>query len=741
MLLPALRCADAGAPVKSAAVTCSTLTAMAACAVGVSPAACGTASVPSPFISTDASPDGHESSAEAGDAGVVLDGAALPPEAAAGEWGGPCVDDDSCDDGVSCTADHCDPALGRCHFVPDAALCDDGVYCNGSEECVPVVGCRPGEPVACSDETACTIDSCDEATHQCNHVPRDADLDGDPDGNCPSGGDCNDTDPNISSTAAEVCANGIDDDCDGVIDEADCVSPKYDTCAAPLDVTGSASYLLSTAATHLDYAASCVQTSPRSRDLAVAVHVPDGDPVDVELTLDGTGGTAVGIAAATQCGDASSELACGSEATSPNGAPEARIRMRGLSKGVYPVYVFTDAEAFVTLAVDYVSAVPEPANETCGTSLAIAPDVHVDANLIDAARDLESACGVWFGDLVYDFRLTQPRDVRIFAASKDQAGTPMLSLRSSQCADAASELLCHVDTNDTLFYRALPAGHYFIAVGATGPTDVDVLLKEDPPTVASDDESCATAPTLEPAVTTNVSMEGHMDDLQLGCGVGMPDAAYALDIAAEADLLLVLGVSDGDTAAMALTHPACTPASVLSCTTGSGGPLRATLRDVAPGDYRVVAESKRSNPLSITVFSRPSMAPFLVPFSDACAQAAEIPETGGSFQGNTANSTDDFSASCDVGGGGGSPDQVLHLRLEKERRVVFDTRGSDYATIVDVREGATCPGDELEGGCSAGYGTDRSYLDLTLPAGDYWVQVDGYDTSSGPWLLDVFTSD
>ena len=38
-----------------------------------------------------------------------------------------------------------------------------------------------------------------------------------------------------------------------------------------------------------------------------------------------------------------------------------------------------------------------------------------------------------------------------------------------------------------------------------------------------------------------------------------------------------------------------------------------------------------------------------------------------------------------MGGGPAAPDQLLHLRLQKTRRVVFDSRGSDYATIIDVR--------------------------------------------------------
>jgi hypothetical protein len=727
-----------GAPVHASftrpdlAVRSVVLAALAVC-IG-----CGESSVPSPFVadaSVDAlahdSPDGKPTSADAG----ALDGSS----GNSGEWGGPCVDETSCDDKVSCTTDSCDGELHLCHFVPDDAACDDGAYCNGAEACIPAVGCRAAEPVACSDGTPCTIDACDETTDQCTHTARDADADGDTDGNCPSGGDCNDSNPNISSLIQEVCDNGVDDNCDGKADESTCLSPKYDTCLAPLDVDAPGSFLLTTAAAHLDYSASCVAAGSRTRDLAVAVHVPAGDPVDVDLVLNGALGTSVGIAAARTCGDASSEIRCGRGVVAPDNTPVARIRLRGLEPGVFPVYVFADSTGEVTLSVDFVAAVPEPANETCGTSVPIVPGTHVEAALVDAAVDLTTACGGPFGDLFYDFVLTEARDVRVFATSKDARGIPILSLRNSNCAD--QEILCHQDTNDLVFYRALPPGHYYVGVGATGPSDVDVLVEVEPPSAVPADENCSGAPAIGPAVTTSVDLADHMDDVQVGCSTGMADAALALNVTALSDVLVIVGVSSGDSVALSVNEPACTVTGVLSCTSGSAGPLRTVARSLAPGDYRVVVESKKSNPVSVTTFVRPATARFLVPFSDDCVTVAEIPESGGSFQGNTSNSTDDFTASCDVGGGTPAPDQLLHLKLQKQRRVVFDTRGSDYATIVDVRSGATCPGEEMTGGCSAGYSTGRSFVDKTLPAGDYWVQLDGYDSSSGQWVLDVFTSD
>jgi hypothetical protein len=153
----------------------------------------------------------------------------------------------------------------------------------------------------------------------------------------------------------------------------------------------------------------------------------------------------------------------------------------------------------------------------------------------------------------------------------------------------------------------------------------------------------------------------------------------------------------------------------------------------------VVAESMQGEPVDVTAFVRDAVAPTLVPFADACADVFTIPSTGGLFQGTTANATADFNAGCDQGGvpQGGAPDQLLKLVLATEKRVVLDANGSQYNTIIDVRSGPSCPGTEVPLGCAAGYTQQRSFLDLTLPAGTYFIQVDGFNLGSGPWFLDV----
>jgi len=89
---------------------------------------------------------------------------------------------------------------------------------------------------SCDDGDPCTNDSCDKKTGACNHAPLTMDLDGDghdaplpghhpgDPGSC--GDDCDDTDPRAYLGAAEVC-DGVDNDCDGIIDNGASYVPKF----------------------------------------------------------------------------------------------------------------------------------------------------------------------------------------------------------------------------------------------------------------------------------------------------------------------------------------------------------------------------------------------------------------------------------------------------------------------------------------------------------------------------------
>ena len=702
-------------------------------------AGCGTTSAPNPFTNPDAGSGGSGGSGGTG-------GTSEPPDAgpdADPTLGGPCLDDGQCNDMIACTFDTCDTTLGRCRFVPDDSKCQDGVYCNGMERCENNHGCVSGPPVTCDMGDACMIDTCVEASQSCTSTKRDADGDGDPDAHC-GGKDCNDMDPNVSSLHVEVCGNGIDDDCDGVVDEMPCSSPQNDTCLMPLEIMASGTYAMTTVGAKLDYPTSCGLAGKQgAADVVAGVLLPAGPPVDIEVTASTTG-AAVSVALAGQCGDSSTELACGPTFPSPDGGQVARARARNLgstsTSTAYPIYVETAPGASVSVDVQILPATPRPTNETCGTAAPISPGVPVVAEILDEAMNVGSACMTGLGGLVYGFTLAAPSDVDVYAISTDGDGAPMISLRDAGCALPTDEITCKQSAPAHIFRHAMAAGTYDVLLSASAPTTAELTVEVSPATQPSPDQSCTgTPPAITPNVTMNVPLSTHEDDTNLGCNPGAVDASYDLELPVASDVLLVERIAQGDTGSIGLSSPLCTPASALVCKVGGQSPVRGSRRNVPAGSYRAVVESLLAEDAQLTAFVRPAVPPTLVPLANGCTEAFTIPPTGGFFQGNTANATASFPAGCDVGGvaGNGAPDQLLSITLTAQKRVILDMEGSGYNTIIDVRQGPTCPGVEVPLGCAVGYGPDRSYLDLTLDPGVYYLQVDGFYLDKGPWFLDV----
>jgi len=103
--------------------------------------------------------------------------------------------------GLSLCDANCQP--GAC--VPPSEVCDNGIDddCNGDVDCLDI---------ACVSDPACTTPNCIDLEM----------VDGDGDGYSVTVGcgplDCNDQNAAIHPGATEVC-NGLDDDCDGVVDE------------------------------------------------------------------------------------------------------------------------------------------------------------------------------------------------------------------------------------------------------------------------------------------------------------------------------------------------------------------------------------------------------------------------------------------------------------------------------------------------------------------------------------------
>jgi hypothetical protein len=289
-----------------------------------------------------------------------------------------------------------------------------------------------------------------------------------------------------------------------------------------------------------------------------------------------------------------------------------------------------------------------------------------------------------------------------------------------------------------LFARGLAAGTWIITVAASSPIDARILVKTSAPTATPPNQTCASPPAITSGATLAVDLSNQEAAIADGCLPGSPDAAYDLSLATTRTSLVVGRFAQNEVGAVSIDLPTCTKADQLVCTTGST-PVRANKRALAPGDYRVVIADGEGAHDSLSAYVRDTVAPTIVSGADKCASPiVDIPAAGGFFTGDTTNATPDFDDACDTPTApGGANDQVLRLVLAQPQHVIFDMSGSTYTTILDVRQGTTCPGTELTGDCYVGFTGSRSFLDLELAAGTYWIVIDGFGGAVGPWNLDV----
>jgi hypothetical protein len=652
-----------------------------------------------------------------------------------------CRRDSDCDDGVDCTRDLC--VNGRyCANARDNSRCSDGIFCNGEETCEPPSGCRPGTPRRCNDDDVCTVDSCDEAGKQCVHDPRDFDGDGEADWHCNGGTDCDDFDATRSKNSQEICNDGVDNDCDDLVDERDgCTSALHDRCEDALDVGAGGKFSVDFGGSAPDYAIKCGELG--AHDVAFtftteAAH--DLTLVARGLLVDGTEETA-SIAVRTNCGEADTEIECS------RGFP-GEVRIRALPAGKYFVIVSSLQSSKVVLDVRFAKPTKAPTNVSCKHPLDISKGGRFSGDFVDVGDDLSIACGFdGSNDLVYTFTTEEARDVELSAISV--TGERMNFAVRTDCEDADSTLRCVSDAPARARLYRLPAGTYYVVLESSPSReiefDLDVAFLD--PTDPPPGDGCAQPLELPLSKEVNGTLANRQDlvpvvcrcdptQVEQGCNQFLPDVTYHVKVDAATDIGVVL---NGASTVMDYDFRSTCDAldSQLACAEGTL--INGRVRDVAPGDYYLVVESPDPANFTIKLDLLPRTIPMPVTDNDTCGKAIEIPPSGGLFTGDTLTMLNDYEALC--GGNARSKDAAFHLTLPMRSRVKASLEAPFDAVLYRFTgEGAATCKSKAESVCNddGGQGDHNSLLSELLEAGSYYYIVDGFnDNNAGKYLFEV----
>jgi hypothetical protein len=160
----------------------------------------------------------------------------LDPDCGTGE----CTEDGDCEDGDVCTLNFC--ANGECLSAPIDGCGQGGQDCVVDGDCLTASGCEKGlceggycdfstltplNGALCTDGDPCTIgDMCSNGVCAPGSNLLDGDMDGHSAKEC-GGLDCNDGSSAAAPGLVEVCGDGLDNDCNNFIDDADAA------CSAP----------------------------------------------------------------------------------------------------------------------------------------------------------------------------------------------------------------------------------------------------------------------------------------------------------------------------------------------------------------------------------------------------------------------------------------------------------------------------------------------------------------------------
>jgi hypothetical protein len=659
-----------------------------------------------------------------------------------------CNSNTDCDDSIDCTLDSC-LVEGYCANTPDRTPCNDGIFCNGAENCDRTVGCVAAERAACDDGDPCTSDQCDELTRVCLNKGRDDDGDGEVDWHCPAGTDCDDRDPKRGSLQSEVCNDFIDNNCDGETDETGCGTVAHDRCEDALLIRDGEKHLLRLGGASADYGSCGVLNG---RDVTLVLKLEEPRDIRVRAAGEDLNGNTYPTSAAitTDCEDPSDGLKC------RTGDP-VETQTRATMAGDYYVIVSSRAP-LVEVQLDTSEPTTPPTNASCTSPLDISTGGVFHGSFVDGRDDVSLGCGSDASeDLIYFFTLSSEQNVEIGLTGQNDEPMRYELRRSCDFSPAIPDPSVPPDAGEAELgspgircisgspawetFHQLPQGTYYLAV--EGPTendiDFDLSITLSDPTPPARGDSCDNPEPLTLGVVQRGTLADKQNMISLSCGQGKRDMVYRLDISDPTDLMIRV---DGGEAEMTLAlEDQC---GVESDRCVRCQPALTRKRNLQPGTYYVVVEAQLDTAFLIIAEPLPLTVPVEISGNDKCETAVTVPPEGGVFTGNTAGMLSFYQPSCQAISAWG-PDSVFKLELSETQLIEASVESSFASMLFRLseigEEGSACSPPVPDNCDSGGFYCSNSILEEVLPPGIYYYLVDGQSsTAAGRYIFELRSS-
>jgi cysteine-rich repeat protein len=616
-------------------------------------------------------------------------GATVPCTATCGTTGsGTCTTSCSVPTGPACTppAETCNGADDDCDGTPD-----DGFTCAAGSNGTCTTSCGSTGTRVCS--ASCAWGTCTPPGEMCNGIDDDCDTLVDEDSTCTPGttvactttcgttgsgtctSSCGIPGPSACVPPAETC-NGVDDDCDFSTDETfDCVRGASGVCATSCLTTGTR--VCSTACSW----GAC--TPP--------AEICNGIDDDCDTVCDEGSTCCAGTAetCTTSCGTAGGRRTCQSGCT--------------WSACVPPVETCNGVDDDCDGATDETFECRAGSTGACTASCGS-----------PGTRTCDATCG--WGTCTPPAEICNGIDDDCDLATDEGWICASGSARTCAVGSCTGTEICMTDCDWG------PC-----SMGAAPANDVcsgRIVITPTPgASINYTGSTCAAANNWSYACPSS------------GTAAAGGDVVYEFTLTAAMDVTINLTGTYNAALFLRRGGTSCPGTASAGADCGMAGSVSAiSVPALAVGTYWIIVDGRTATDagdFSLTVyFAAPT-----VPANDSCYSATPLTLTTGlsSVAGTTIGASHD---NPDCAGGGTSADVWYTFTLTMSQIVYFDlVDGRPWNTQLSLHSGTGCGSLTFDACNDDACGTTRSQLVVTLGPGTYFLAVDGYMGSSGPFNL------